>query len=68
MNADESLPRNTPTGHNEYVGNKNKLENVDDVSFRELFVSIMKCFIYKIRYVPSKNSRFLYLHWPFFSM
>jgi hypothetical protein len=43
--------KNTPTKDNKYVGNQ-KLEDVDDISFRELFGRIRVVF-YKIRAVSS---------------
>ena len=41
----DCLLKNTSTKHNKYVVNE-KLENVDDISFRELFGRMNQCFIF----------------------
>ena len=47
----DCLLKNTSTKQNKYVVNQ-KLEHVDDISFRELFDRI-RVIAYKIRSVPS---------------
>jgi hypothetical protein len=49
----DCLLKNTSTKYNKYAVNQ-KLEHVDDISFRELFGSVFSFFFfYKIRSVPS---------------
>jgi TfoX/Sxy family transcriptional regulator of competence genes len=45
----DGLLKNTPTKDNKYFVNQ-KLEHVDDISFRELFGGVN---FYKIRYISS---------------
>jgi hypothetical protein len=54
--------KNTSTKDNKYVVNQ-KLEHIDDISFRELFGRIRVFYFYKIMSLPT--TRYLYLRWPF---
>ena len=56
------LLKNTSTKYNKYVVNQ-KLEHIDDISFRELFGRIRVFYFYKIMSLPT--TRYLYLRWPF---
>ena len=51
-----SYEKNTSTKHNKYVVNQ-KLEHVEDISFRKLFGRIRVVF-YKIRFVSSYHKVF----------
>jgi hypothetical protein len=51
-----SYEKNTSTKHNKYVVNQ-KLEHVEDISFREFFGRIRVVF-YKIRFVSSYHRVF----------
>ena len=58
-----SLLKNTSIKHNKYVVNQ-KLEHVDDISFRQLFSRIRLFYTQYDRSLPS--ARHVYLRWPFF--